>query len=339
MLDPTQKERYSRFISLRDVTDSDMEKILSSKVTVVGAGGLGSPVLRLLTALGFGEIRIIDHDLVDLSNLQRQTIYETDDIGSPKAETAAANLSKLNPDVKLEPFPISIRDDNAVDLIEGSDVVLDGLDSITARRAVNKASVSLGIPYVYAGAIEYYGNLSTFVPGTTGCLHCLIGDLEDESVATCSDVGVTPTLLSIIGAIEVEEALRIVRRKTPLFAGRLLHVDVQTMTLDSFNLEQSKSCPICSKPSASVKESNKEPLVTMLCSGSFTIAPSEMTKLDLEAVSRELDPTYSCKLKKKFLKILIDEKVTMTLMRTGNAVVNGVHTKEDALRIYKDVMS
>ena len=190
MSDNKQRERYSRFLALRDVSEDDLELILGSTVSVVGAGGLGSPVLRLLTAFGFGTIRIIDHDLVDLSNLQRQTIYETNDIGSPKAETAAQNLSRLNPDVSFEPYAVSIREENAVDLLSGSDVIIDGLDSITARRAVNKASLKLNIPYVYTGAIEHYGNISTFIPGKTGCLHCLIGELDDGSVATCADVGV-----------------------------------------------------------------------------------------------------------------------------------------------------
>ena len=196
-------------LALRDFSEDDMKSIMKTTIAVVGAGGLGSPALRLLTAIGFGKIRIIDRDIVELSNIQRQTIYNTQDIGEPKVEASAANLKMINPNVEFDPICISIREDNALDLLKGSDIILDGLDSFKARRAVNGASLELGIPYIFAGAVEYYANLTTFVPGKTGCLNCVMGNAQDNPDNTCAQVGVTPTLLSLAAAVEVNEAVRL----------------------------------------------------------------------------------------------------------------------------------
>ena len=175
-LTDNQRERYSRLLALRNINEEDMESIMDTTVAVVGAGGLGSPALRLLAAIGFGKIRIIDRDIVELSNIQRQTIYNTADIGEPKAEAAASNLALMNPEIELEPYSISLQEENALDLLKGADIIVDGLDSFSTRRIVNKISLKLGIPYIFAGAVEYYANLSTFIPGRTACFNCIMGD-------------------------------------------------------------------------------------------------------------------------------------------------------------------
>ena len=172
-LTDNQRERYSRLLALRNINEEDMESIMDTTVAVVGAGGLGSPALRLLAAIGFGKIRIIDRDIVELSNIQRQTIYNTADIGEPKAEAAASNLALMNPEIELEPYSISLQEENALDLLKGADIIVDGLDSFSTRRIVNKISLKLGIPYIFAGAVEYYANLSTFIPGRTACFNCI----------------------------------------------------------------------------------------------------------------------------------------------------------------------
>ena len=229
-------------LALRDFSEEDMKSIMNTTVAVVGAGGLGSPALRLLTALGFGKIRIIDRDIVELSNIQRQTVYNTSDIGEPKVEAATTNLKMVNPNVEFEPTCISIGEDNAIDLLQGADIILDGLDSFKARRAVNKASIALGIPYIFAGAVEYYANLSTFVPGKTGCLNCVMGEAEDNPENTCANVGVTPTLLSLVAAVEVNEAIRIATGKVPILENRLMTIDSSSLTFDFFDIGKAEDC-------------------------------------------------------------------------------------------------
>jgi adenylyltransferase/sulfurtransferase len=223
-------------LALHDISESDMDAIAASTVSVVGAGGLGSPALRLLTAIGFGKIRIIDRDVVELSNIQRQTIYNTVDIGMPKAEAAAANLALLNPNVEFQPISASLAEDNARNLFEGSDIIIDGLDSFKTRFDVNHASVSLKIPYVFAGAIEYHSNLSTFIPDKTGCLHCLSGDAQDNSDYTCANVGVTPELLTIAASVQVREAVLLATGREPRLANRLMFIDLTSLSFDFFDI-------------------------------------------------------------------------------------------------------
>jgi len=240
-----QLDRYSRSLRLRDFGIKDLEALNGTTVSVVGAGGIGSSVLRLLASLGFGKIRIIDGDNVELSNMQRQNIYNTSDIGKKKAECASRNLSLMNPDITYDPVVEAINHENAEDLLRGSDLVVDGLDSFEARQAVNSASVSLEIPYVFAGAVEYYANLTTFVPEKTGCLNCIMGDVKDSPENTAAAIGVSPELLSIVGGIEAREALLIATGRHPNLAGRLMAIDIGTLTFDLFDIARSESCPVC----------------------------------------------------------------------------------------------
>ncbi|MHA1576487.1 MAG: HesA/MoeB/ThiF family protein, partial [Candidatus Thorarchaeota archaeon] len=266
-------ERYSRMLSLHDFGEDDLEKLIDTTVSVVGAGGLGSPALRLLSAIGFGRIRIIDHDIVELSNLQRQTIYNTDDLGIPKAEAAAENLSRMNPNVEFEPVCVSLDAENAIDILKGSDMILDGLDSIHSRRPVNTASQTLNIPYIYAGAVEYYSNISTFIPKQTGCLHCLVGDLIDNPDRTCAAVGVSPSLLSMVAAIETREAVLLGIGRKPNLAGMLMHVDIASLGFDKFQISKAEDCPICSVQRSEPPSKSAEEIVSQLCSGHFRISP------------------------------------------------------------------
>jgi molybdopterin/thiamine biosynthesis adenylyltransferase len=333
-----QRERYSRLLALRDFTEDDMEAIMRSTVSVVGAGGLGSPALRLLTAIGFGNIRIIDRDIVELSNIQRQTIYNTEDIGSPKALMAATNLGKMNPEVHFDTFPISIQDENAVEILEGSDIIIDGLDSFKARRVVNRASLRLKIPYIFAGAIEYYANLSTFIPGKTGCLHCLMGDAEDNPDNTCEQVGVSPTLLSLAAAVQVNEAVRIAIGKQPSLANRLMTIDSSSLSFDFFDIGRVDNCPQCSGTASEEIKTTNSLNVTSLCSESFNISPSKVLSIDLEKVSNNLKLPDEFKLNKRFLIVKKSSGEKITLMATGSAIIKGASSAEDALRLYRAIL-
>ncbi len=325
-------------LALPNIDEQAMQSIIDTHVTVVGAGGLGSPILRLLTAIGFGTIRVIDHDIVDLSNLQRQTIYTTADIGTPKAETAVSNLAPMNPDVVFEPYSVTIREDNARDLLRGTGIILDGLDSIRARRAVNKASQELRIPYVYAGAIQYYANISTFVPGETGCLQCLLGDTEDSPEMTCENVGVTPTILSLAASIEVQEAIMISTQKEPSLANHLLHMDVNQLSFDRFAIHRNEDCPVCSKVLSDESTEDDDFLVSILCTGSFSISPPTRRKIDFHAVAGKLPADYKSVVTEAFLKVIEDDGITITLMPKGNAVVEGVTNAKEALHEYKQLL-
>ncbi|MHA1927177.1 MAG: HesA/MoeB/ThiF family protein [Candidatus Thorarchaeota archaeon] len=333
------KERYSRMISLRDFGEDSLEKVMDTTVTVVGAGGLGSPALRLLSAIGFGRIRIIDHDIIELSNLQRQTIYNTEDLGKPKAEVAAENLSRANPNVAFEPICSSISQDNTLELLAGSDIILDGLDSIHSRRAVNLGSQILKIPYIYAGAVEYYANVSTFVPQETGCFHCLVGDLEDDPNRVCSVVGVSPTLLSVVAAIEVQEALMIATKQRPNLFGRLMHIDMKSLSFDSFEINPVDNCLICSDISTQTHMQSSPATVSQLCSGNFRISSSRKSKLDLTKITEALQKEYNVEQKTTFLVVTNEQGLKATIMSKGSAIIKGMDTPEEALSVYHELVS
>lgn len=326
-------------LALHDFSEVDMESIGASTVSVVGAGGLGSPVLRLLTAIGFGKIRIIDRDVVELSNIQRQTVYNTVDIGMPKAEAAAANLALLNPNVEFEPISASLDENNAHSLLKGSNVIIDGLDSFKTRFAVNRVSVVLKIPYVFAGAIEYHSNLSTFVPGKTGCLHCLSGNAQDNSDYTCANVGVTPELLSIAASVQVREAVLLTTGREPRLSNRLMFIDLSSLSFDFFDIGRDDECPVCSsKKSEELPIQSEEPKVTTLCSGTFNLTPGTPVEIDMDLIADRLGSSYEVRQAKRWLKVCTPTGVEVTLMERANAIIKGVDSEGEALDLYKEIL-
>ncbi len=339
-LDPKQRERYSRMLALRDFNDDDMESIMASTVSVVGAGGLGCPALRLLSAIGFGRIRIIDRDIVELSNIQRQTLYNTEDIGRPKAEVAAENLEGMNPEVYFEPMCTSVEEGTAKNLLRGSDIVVDGLDSFKARRHLNRATLELGIPYIFAGAVEYYANLTTFVPGRTGCLQCVIGDATDSPENSCASIGVDPMVLSVAASIEVREAVLLALGRPPKLMNRLMTIDISALEFDFFDVGRSDNCQVCSNLSLSATEVESDILsVNPMCIGNFSVAPSKITPLDLDLIASRLEKKYEVKRRKRSLTITVDSEKRVTLMRGGSAVVRGVSSSDEAKALYLQLLN
>ena len=326
-------------LALRDVSEEDMESVMDTTVAMVGAGGLGSPALRLMAAIGFGRILIVDRDIVELSNIQRQTVYNTRDIGRPKAEAAAENLELMNPNVEYEAVCASVTEANATSILRGTDIIVDGLDSFEARRALNKASLTLSVPYIFAGAVEYYANLSTFIPGETACLGCVMGEAEDNPDNTCARVGVSPTLLSIAASIQVEEALRVATGKPPHLKNRLMAIETSTLSFETFEIGRAEDCPECSRPTQVVSEPSSEISATLLCSNSYNVAPAELQKLDLLEIRKHLDRDLTARGGKRALSITFDDGARITLMEGGSAIVKGVSSPDQAIAVYRRVVN
>jgi len=239
--------RYQRFIVLRDVGKAGLKRIRAAKVVVIGIGGLGSISATKLTTLGVGHLRIVDPDIVDASNLQRQFLYREQDIGKHKIPLAARRLQPLNPDVTIEPLQERLTEDTVDELVRGMDVIVDGLDRFAPRYIINRASVRLGIPYTFAGALGATGNLTTILPRQTPCLECIYGGVDDAEQPTCHTIGVYPTLLGVVANIQVHEALRILLGQTPQLAGHLLFVDLNSLRFDQFPIAHHHDCPVCGK--------------------------------------------------------------------------------------------
>lgn len=291
-LSDAELETYSRQIALDDIGYEGQVRIRSARVCLVGAGGLGSLIALQLVAMGVGHLRIVDRDIVCRSDLHRQYLYDVDLLGVPKVEAAFRKLSRLNPDVSIEPVPQSLLPAAANDLIKGADLVLDGLDRPGPRYVLNRACQQLGVPYVFGGAIGNAGNVSTILPSETACIECFMPALKDEEAPRCADVGVHPSVLGMISSVEVSEAIRLITGRGPLLLDKLLHVDLKTLRFVTVNLSRNDACPGCGPLRGASPFPGGDSRFEETCSRdggrSFILTPKEALALDLDALTDKL---------------------------------------------------
>ncbi len=247
MLSDPQLERYARHIVLKEIGGAGQLRLLSADVAVIGAGGIGSPAILYLAAAGVGTIRVIDDDAVALSNLQRQVMFGTDDVGMAKAEAAMAAVGRLNPDVKLIPINARIDADSARLMLRDADVVLDGSDNFATRLAVADAAQALRVPLVSAAVGPFEGQLSTYRgwEADKPCYRCLVGAPEDAPERNCSETGVIGALTGAMGSLA---ALEVIRALVPFgtdMAGKLLIADLLGMRFRTLDLAKDPACPAC----------------------------------------------------------------------------------------------
>jgi molybdopterin/thiamine biosynthesis adenylyltransferase len=237
--------RYARHLVLAGVGKLGQETFGRAKVLVVGAGGLGSPVLLYLAAAGVGELGIVDGDQVEESNLQRQVAHTQSDLGRPKVDSAADAVKALNPAIKVRTWPMRMGPDNAATLVKGYDVVVDALDTIAARLYLNDACVDAGVPMVHAAATAWSGQVMTVVPGSGGpCYRCLFGDATDDSLGPFlpARAGVLSSVPGVMGCIEATEVLKLLLGAGDSLVGRLLVFDALRMTFDEVKVLADPEC-------------------------------------------------------------------------------------------------
>ncbi len=239
-------ERYSRQILLQQVGGKGQEKLLASKVLLVGAGGLGSPASMYLAAAGVGTIGLIDGDKVDLTNLQRQIVHFTDDIGKPKVESAAAKLNAINPAVNVETYETLALADNSLDIISRYDFVIDGTDNFPAKFLINDACYFAGVPFSHAGILRFDGQLFTVIPGQTACYRCLFGGPPPaNAVPSCSQAGVLGGVAGVIGCLQATEALKYLLGVGELLTDRMMIFDALAMRFREARFKRNPKCPLC----------------------------------------------------------------------------------------------
>lgn len=242
-----EKTYYARQIVMKGFGEASQTRLLNSKVCIVGLGGLGSPISTQLAAMGVGHLRIVDHDKVDLTNLHRQHLYDSESLGEPKTEVAARRLKKLNPYVEIEPIDARISDENASKLVEGMDLVMDALDAMAPRYSVNKACVDQNIPYIHGGVIMGIGTVTTIIPRETPCLECFKGGIDDSKLPSNASLGVHPSIINIIASIQTSEAIKLLSGKKPTLAGRLLFFELEDLLMEFIDIIRLDNCPICGK--------------------------------------------------------------------------------------------
>ncbi len=244
-LTPYQVQRYSRHIIMPQVGSQGQRKIIDSKVLIVGAGGLGSPVAVYLALAGVGTIGIVDFDTVDVSNLQRQILHGNDDVGKPKVVSAKETLNAYNPDVKVVAHEAPITSENAMDIIPEYDVVVNGADNFPARYLVNDACYLAGKPLVDGSILLFDGQASVYLPGN-GCYRCLFPTPPPPgAVPSCAEAGVLGALPGLIGTIQVIETIKQIIGTGEALTGRLLLVDALDMDFRVVKLRRNPACPLC----------------------------------------------------------------------------------------------
>lgn len=239
-------ERYSRHIILKEVDITGQLKILNSKVLIIGAGGLGAPIALYLAAAGVGTIGIADLDKVDLSNLQRQVIHFTDDIGVDKVESAKNKMIKINPEVKVNAVKTFVNASNIMEIIKDYDFIVDGTDNFAAKFLINDACVLAGKPYSHGGILKFNGQTMTVVPGESACYRCVfIRPPEKNAVPSCSQAGVLGSIAGMLGTIQATEVLKYIIGKGELLTDKLLTFDALNMNFRKVSIGKNHKCPIC----------------------------------------------------------------------------------------------
>jgi molybdopterin/thiamine biosynthesis adenylyltransferase len=254
-LTPEQRERYSRHTLIPEIGAEGQQKLLDAKVLLLGAGGLGSPTALYLAAAGVGTLGIVDDDVVDLSNLQRQVIHSTQRIGIPKVDSAEESIHALNPDVNVVKYQTRIDATNIVEIIEGYDVIVDGVDNFPTRYLLNDATVRLKIPVVSASILGFDGQLSVFKPYDGPCYRCLFREPPPAELApSCGANGVLGVLPGTMGLLQATEVIKLILDIGEPAIGRLLLYDALGATLTEVKVHRDPECPICSRPPEEISD-------------------------------------------------------------------------------------
>ena len=342
-LSSRELDRFSRQVMLEEIGYGGQLKLKNSKICVVGVGGLGNPITTRLVAMGIGNLRIIDRDIIELSNLHRQTMYDENDVGQIKVEVAAKKLQKLNHDCKIESLAISVNEYNAKEIVTDCDVVIDALDSVNARYALNKACVEKNIPFVTGAAVGVSGQAFTVIPKKSACYYCMFPDLNEDTMPTCSIEGVHPSILSLVGGIEVAEAVKIILGKNPSLSERILHIDLETLDFQNTKTFRVEECPICGTGELQITE-KRELILEELCGRNrgkrtYSITPTDIFDVDVSSV------TDLAKSKGFVVDNQGDLGLSMrtndysvSFMKKGSAVIVGTKDEDEAINLYKSLL-
>lgn len=335
-------QRYSRQVMLEEIGFEGMEKIRGAKVCVVGAGGIGNPVITQLAAMGIGKLRIVDRDVIEVTNLHRQHLYTDDDIGRVKVEAAAERLRKLNPTVEIEPVPTSVTKYTAEGIVKGFDVVIDALDSVDARYALNDACIKHSIPLIYAGAIGVTGSVCTILPNNSACLRCMFPELNEEEMPACSTEGVHPSILYLVAGVQVSEAVKIIMRKEPALVNKLLYIDLSELSFDRVRMFRQDECPSCGSARKDSSVVAKELIIEELCGRdrgkrTWTVTPAEPVPVNLGSISKTAESLgYQVKTRGNLgITAVNSGRMSVSFLSSGAATIVGAKDEDDVVKIYK----
>jgi molybdopterin-synthase adenylyltransferase len=342
--------RYSRQIMLEEIGFVGMEKLRNAKVCIVGAGGIGNPVATQLTAMGVGKLKIVDRDVIEISNLHRQHLYTENDIGKVKVEVAVENLRRMNSAVEIEAVPLSLTRYTAESVVKGFDVVIDALDSVDARYAINDACIKFNIPFIYAGALGMLGSVCTILPNKSACFRCIFPALTEDEMPTCSTEGVHPSLLYLVAGVQVSEAVKVIIGQQPTIVNKLLYIDLNELSFEKIQVFRHEECPSCGSNKRTEKEkivAHQQLIVEELCGRdngkrTYTVTPSEISSIHLNGIVKNAELLgYQVKTRGNLGITAISNnqsKLSVSFLTSGAATIVGAKDEGDALYIYANLV-
>lgn len=342
-MDPGQFEKYSRQILFAGIGEEGQQRLLQSSAVLVGCGALGTVAANLLVRAGVGRLRIIDRDFVELSNLQRQTLFEESDAREslPKAVAAHRRLVAINSDVAVEPVVADLNPENIRELLSGFPLILDGTDNFETRLLINDAAIALGVPWIYAAAVASYGLTFTILPGETACLACLLesGGASDSVRSsfgfeeTCDTAGILNSAAGVIASIQAAEATKLLSGKSEALSSRLVSCDVWTGRFQSIRVARNPQCRACERRDFAYLEGEAQPHVT-LCGRDSVQIHERSRRLDLGELGRRIEKTVAGVRRNDFLLRFRVPPYELTVFPDGRAVIKGTRDPAVARSLY-----
>jgi molybdopterin/thiamine biosynthesis adenylyltransferase len=335
----THLARYSRQIIFPPIGEEGQRRLLAARVTIIGVGATGSVLADRLARAGVGHLRLVDRDFLELNNLQRQLVYDEEDVAAmlPKAVAMARKLRRINSTIAIEEIVADVNPSNIAGFIADADVVLDGTDNFATRYLINDACVKLGKPWVYTGVIASYGMTMTIRPGVTPCLRCVMGELPAPgTVPTCDTAGIIGPIVSLMGSIAVAEALKLLLGRGALNSG-MIHVDLWEDTFDKFEIGGPRpDCPTCGKREFAFLNAEAGTRLTVLCGrDAVQVSVVGAPTLNLSALADRLREAQvgAIQVNPYLLRAEIDG-FQFTVFPDGRAIIKGTNDESVAATLY-----
>jgi molybdopterin/thiamine biosynthesis adenylyltransferase len=327
---------YSRQVVLSELGASGQRKLKNSKVAVVGLGGLGSVSALYLALAGVGQLTLVDQDTVEMNNLHRQILYSIQDLRYPKVEAAARRIALINPEVKVNPIPDNLDDENVSGILDGADCVVDGLDNMQTRYTINRYCVGRKIPFVFGGAIGMEGNVAVLKSPETPCLQCVLPGLKDVDLPTCDTRGVLGATTGIVGAIQSLETIKVLTGIEPQSKGKLLIFDFAQSEYRTVNLSIRPDCETCRvKPTNQLAYAHR---LAWLCgSNTANVNPETPLSLNLEELGPSIGQTYKLLLATPMVIVFDLNGHEVSLFRKGRMLIKNVRDEKEALSVSNEV--
>jgi adenylyltransferase/sulfurtransferase len=342
---PDEQEKYSRQILFREIGELGQERLLGARAVLVGCGALGTASANLLVRAGVRRLRIIDRDFVEPSNLQRQTLFDERDAREalPKSVAAERHLRAINSGAVIEGITSDVTPKNAVELLSGFDLILDGTDNFETRLLINDAAISLGVPWIYAAVVGSYGVTMTILPGKTACLACLLETAETQDSyeqgamlggeATCDTAGVLQAAVGAIASIQSTEAMKLLAGRPEALIGRLVSCDVWTGKFQSIGVLRNLECRACGRRDFVYLNGDAQPHITM-CGRDSVQIHERSRKLDLAELGRRLNGTTRNIRYNDFLLRFLVPPYELTVFSDGRAIIKGTKDPSVARSLY-----